>query len=112
MGAPVNDVSTEVTRRFAANMRRLRNELGLSAQDMADRLAEAGIPISRPVLANLETARRDSIDLAEAYAIARVLGTTVDFLSELSGIRCVQCQDTPPDGYRCLVCNRKGGDLS
>jgi transcriptional regulator with XRE-family HTH domain len=94
---------TTLTQRFMGNVRRLRDELGLSAADLANATG-----ISRAVIANAESGRKDTVTLDEAYAYARALGTSIDYLAELVGPRCIHCHDTPPLGFRCLACNAKG----
>ena len=50
--------------------------LGLTAQDVADRCAEAGHPdITRGLLANIETGRRRDVTLDQAVVLAYVLET-------------------------------------
>jgi hypothetical protein len=46
----------------------------LSLQRLADRTAEFGMPVSRNVLANLESGRRDFISVGEVLVLAAVLG--------------------------------------
>lgn len=46
----------------------------MSAQQLADRTAELGMPMPRPVLANLESGRRDSVTAAELLVLAAALG--------------------------------------
>jgi len=45
----------------------------MSAQQLADRTAELGMPIPRSVLANLESGRRDTVSVAEVLALAAAL---------------------------------------
>lgn len=45
----------------------------MSAQKMADALAELGVPVERSVLAGLENGRRKIVTVAEVIAFARVL---------------------------------------
>lgn len=47
----------------------------MSAQQLADRCAELGLPINRSVLANLESGRRPSVSVAELLVLARALDT-------------------------------------
>lgn len=58
---------------IARQVRHYRQERGLSAQQMADRLAELGLPVQRAVLANLENGRRGNVTIAEVLALAKVL---------------------------------------
>jgi transcriptional regulator with XRE-family HTH domain len=45
----------------------------MSAQQLADRCAELGMPIARSVLANLESGRRESVSAAEIMILAQAL---------------------------------------
>jgi transcriptional regulator with XRE-family HTH domain len=58
---------------IAGEVRRYRQEHQMSAQQLADRCAELGMPIARSVLANLESGRRDSVSVAEILVLARAL---------------------------------------
>lgn len=95
--------------RFVTNVRRLREEMHLSARQLAEKITANGIPMTRNMLTNLEVGRRDHVSLDEAYAIASALGTTVTYLVDYAGPRCTQCFDEPPEGYSCNACGA-GGD--
>lgn len=62
-----------MTRTVAEEIRRYRLARRLSAQQLADRCADLGMPIRRSVLANLENGRRDAITIAELLVLARAL---------------------------------------
>lgn len=62
-----------LTRVIAREIRRHRDRRKMSAQQLADRTAELGMPIPRPVLANLESGRRDSVSAAELLILAAAL---------------------------------------
>lgn len=93
----------------ARNLPILRKRRRWSASKLAAAVAAyAGTPlIPRSVIANLETGRRDTVTVDEAYALAAVFGITVDQLvaDELHP-ECSRCGDMPPDGFSCLVCSR------
>lgn len=63
-----------LTAMIAREIRRHRDRRKLSAQQLADRTAEFGMPIPRNVLANLESGRRDTVSVAEVLTLAAVLG--------------------------------------
>jgi len=65
-----------VTRTVAREVRRHRDRRKMSAQQLADRTAELGMPIPRAVLANLESGRRDVVTVAEVLVLAAALGVT------------------------------------
>ena len=62
--------STVVRRRI----RELRQKQGMSAQKLADRCAELGMPeLNRPVIANIETGRRPTVSIDEVLVLAYAL---------------------------------------
>lgn len=63
----------QVTHTVAKELRRYRIARRLSAQQLADRCADLGMPIRRSVLANLENGRREAITIAELLVLARAL---------------------------------------
>jgi len=65
--------SDDVNRRIAGAVRAARGE-ELSAQDLADRTKELGHHITRDTIANLESGRKKSIDIAELIILAKALG--------------------------------------
>jgi transcriptional regulator with XRE-family HTH domain len=65
-----------LTRTVAAQIRRYRQMRGMSTQDVADRCAELGLAIPRPVLSNLENGRRESVSVAELVILACALETS------------------------------------
>jgi transcriptional regulator with XRE-family HTH domain len=66
----------EQAARIAAEVKRLRRDQGRSAQWIADRTAELGYTVTRPVIADLESGRRKYVTTAELMALARALNTT------------------------------------
>lgn len=63
------------TRRIAAEIRRLRKNQGRSAQWLADRTAEFGYAVTRPIISDLEIGRRKYITTAELIVLAAALET-------------------------------------
>ncbi len=62
------------TQVVAQRVRELRTRHGWSAQALADRCADAGMPhLVRDVLANLEAGRRESVTIDEVMVLAYVL---------------------------------------
>jgi transcriptional regulator with XRE-family HTH domain len=70
---PAPDWSTRLAWSVAHEVRRHRQGQGLSAQQLADRCAELGMPIQRSVLANLESGRRTTVTVAEILVLAAAL---------------------------------------
>src|SRR6266567_7204691 len=58
---------------MAGEIRRYREERGMSAQQLADRCKQLGMEIPRPVLANLENGRRATVTAAELLVLAEAL---------------------------------------
>lgn len=65
--------SAKLTSSVARNLRRWREHLGLSAQQLADRTRELGFHVPRSVIANLENGRRETLSIAEFLVIAAAL---------------------------------------
>ncbi|KOU46850.1 helix-turn-helix domain-containing protein [Streptomyces sp. WM6378] len=63
----------QVMATVAGEVRRLRKELGMSAQDLADRCEEIGHPIPRNVIANMESGRRANLPLVDVIVLAAAL---------------------------------------
>ncbi|MFE9330460.1 helix-turn-helix domain-containing protein [Streptomyces sp. NPDC006925] len=63
----------QVMATVAAEVRRLRKELGMSAQDLADACADLGHPIPRNVIANMESGRRSTLPLVDVLVLAAAL---------------------------------------
>jgi len=61
------------TRVIAGEIRRYRQQRGLSAQQVSDACAKAGLEISRSTLADLENGRRENITVTELLMLAAVL---------------------------------------
>lgn len=68
------DWERSLTKSVAAQVRRYRQQRGMTVQELSDRCADLGVPIPRPVLSNLETGRRESVTLAELIVLALALG--------------------------------------
>jgi transcriptional regulator with XRE-family HTH domain len=68
-----DDWQIRLTGVVADEIRRLRAERRMSAQQLADRCEQLGLTIPRPVLSNLENGRRESVSIAELLILARAL---------------------------------------
>jgi transcriptional regulator with XRE-family HTH domain len=70
-----DDWPARVARLVAREVRRYRERQRpkMSAQQLADRTAELGMPIPRSVLANLESGRRETVSAAEVIVLAAAL---------------------------------------
>lgn len=64
---------TQISTTIANEVRRVRQQRGVSAQKLADRCAELGAPIPRTVLSNLENGRRGNVTVAELLVLAAAL---------------------------------------
>nr|WP_275586504.1 helix-turn-helix transcriptional regulator [Geodermatophilus normandii] len=58
---------------IAGQLKAIRQDQGMSAQQLADATERLGHPVPRSVIANLENGRRDSIGLPEVLVLARAL---------------------------------------
>lgn len=65
--------SARYTKVVAAEVRRYREECGLSAQQFADACTEAGLPMKRSIIANFENGRRATVSIDELLVFAKVL---------------------------------------
>jgi transcriptional regulator with XRE-family HTH domain len=73
----VSQQDRTTTRQIGERVRRRRDELGWSQNDLADRCAERGMPsLNRPVLANLEGGRRRYVTVDELLVLGFVLRVT------------------------------------
>lgn len=73
----MSEWANELVETFAASMKKRRDELGLSAQKLADRTTELGHPVNRSVVAALESGRRKRLLLPDALVIAEALNTSL-----------------------------------
>ncbi|WP_030746999.1 helix-turn-helix domain-containing protein [Streptomyces sp. NRRL S-31] len=71
----VPEWADQVTATVAAEVRRRRKELRMSAQDLADKCEEIGYLIPRNVIANMESGRRSTLPLVEVMVLAEALQT-------------------------------------
>jgi transcriptional regulator with XRE-family HTH domain len=69
-----------VDRNVAANLRKHREELGLSQADLAARMAAAGWPFHPQTVSRIEAGTR-KVNIGEGEALARFLGTTLGELT-------------------------------
>jgi transcriptional regulator with XRE-family HTH domain len=63
----------------AANIHRIRELVGMTLQDVSDRLTQLGRPIARSGLSKIEAGHR-RVDVDDLVAIANALGVTADRL--------------------------------
>lgn len=73
----MSDWGQAVLRQFAKSMQSRRDELGLSAQQLADRTAALGHPITRQAISRMENGTRDRLLLPDALVIAEALNTSL-----------------------------------
>jgi transcriptional regulator with XRE-family HTH domain len=87
---------------FAARLRRARLARHWTLRDLAERSG-----ISSAGLSKIENSQADP-GLSTVARIARAFGMTVGQMVAES--LCERCDDTPPAGFTCNECGRKGGD--
>lgn len=102
MSAP-SSLSAEMV----GKVRALRKIQKMSAQKLTDAMTEAGFPITRTVLANMEGGRVATVSVDFLDAAAKVLGTDIVTLLT-QPVACPQCKSEPPAGFTCNTC---GGAL-
>ncbi|MBA0053765.1 XRE family transcriptional regulator [Streptomyces sp. AJS327] len=102
----VPEWSTQVVATVAAEVRRRRKEMGMSAQDLADACAEIGHPVPRNVIANMEAGRRSSLPLTDVMVLAQALDTSpiclivpVGYIAKYQSIP-LESADEPLDALR------------
>lgn len=98
-------VSAEVI----AQLRAIRNELKVSAQELADRMTAAGYPIKRSVIANLESGRRAEVSVDHVAIAAKALGVDPAAIVRRVTAPCPHCTGQPPAGFTCNTCGTAGG---
>ena len=67
------DWSERQARTIGAEVRRHRTRLGWSAQQLADRCLQLGLPIARSTIANMENNRRPAVSAAELLVLGAAL---------------------------------------
>ncbi|MEE1819325.1 helix-turn-helix transcriptional regulator [Streptomyces sp. SP18ES09] len=58
---------------IARRVKEVRGRKGLTAQELADKLRDAGVPWDRATVTKLETRRRQNVSVVEFLALARAL---------------------------------------
>jgi transcriptional regulator with XRE-family HTH domain len=99
-GSGTAPVSAEVI----AQLRAIRNERKVSAQELADRMTTAGYPIKRSVIANLESGRRAEVSVDHVAIAAKALGVDPAALLRRVTAPCPHCNGQPPAGFICGTC--------
>ncbi|WP_200329630.1 helix-turn-helix domain-containing protein [Leucobacter sp. L43] len=82
MAKQIEDSSwgNKISLRIAQRLRALRENEGMSAQDLANATEALGHPISRQVIANIESGRKASIGVAELFILAHCFGVNPMYL--------------------------------
>ena len=93
---------TDIAAIFAANLKRLRAEQGLSYRALAGKCG-----LTHSLLHRAEHGK--GTDLVNAGRIAQGLGVTLtSMLERPEPPSCPRCRDAPPPGYACLSCGTEG----
>lgn len=66
--------SSRLVRLIAGEIKRCRDDRGMSGQQLADACESLGHPVPRSVIANLESGRRETITVPELFVLAQALG--------------------------------------
>jgi transcriptional regulator with XRE-family HTH domain len=93
---------------IATNVKQLRKARRMTLEEAAQAVKQTGVPMSRSMLVNIEVGRRDNVTVDELFALAEVLGSTIEYIAGGVGVACTHCQDDPPNGFTCNHCRRTG----
>lgn len=72
-GNPPRDWGERQAHQIARNVRACRTAMGLSAQQLSDKTAALGAPVSRTIIADLENGRRRYVATSELFVLAESL---------------------------------------
>lgn len=73
--------SVRLVRVIAQEVRRHRDAQKISAQQLADRCTDLGLPIKRSVIANLETGHRETVTVPELLVLGAALNVSPALLA-------------------------------
>lgn len=93
-----NKLSVAVIQRI----QHLRELKGYSVDELARRVSEAGVTITRQGIAQQERGRTRSVTVDYMFAAATALGVSPASLLGLEP--CERCGGSPPPGFICAVC--------
>jgi transcriptional regulator with XRE-family HTH domain len=93
-----------ISNRASKRIRAFRKTRRITGEALASELTQAGYPITRSVLANVENGRFKTVSVDLVVAAMRVYGVT--FNDFMSGPLCGTCDDAPPSGFVCQTCLR------
>jgi transcriptional regulator with XRE-family HTH domain len=93
---------------IATNIKQLRKSRRMTLEETAQAVKQTGVPMSRSILVNIEVGRRDNVTVDELFALAEVLGSTIEYVAGGVGVACTHCQDDPPTDFTCNRCRRTG----
>ena len=88
-----------------AVIRQMRQEQGLSARALAEKVTDLGFPISREMVSNWETDRKNFVPIDYLITGAQALGSdAATVLVKAALLQCPTCQGQPPVGFTCNTC--------
>lgn len=93
-----------VSAKAIAKLRIIRQGRAVSARALAEAMTEAGYPIQRSVIANLESGRRAEVSVDHLVIAARALGVDASILLREITDPCPRCKGKPPEGFTCNTC--------
>jgi transcriptional regulator with XRE-family HTH domain len=101
----MNDTSAlPISAKVIEKLRAARQANSVSARALAEAMTEAGYPIQRSVIANLESGRRAEMSVDHLVIAARALGIDPAILLRAITAPCLSCQGKPPAGFTCNTC--------
>ncbi|MGW5582821.1 helix-turn-helix domain-containing protein [Streptomyces sp. NPDC003857] len=86
----------------------IRRGRKVSQQELANRMTEAGYPIKRSVIANLESGRRVELSVDHLAIACKALGIDATAILRQVTDPCPNCKGEPPIGFSCNVCTASG----
>jgi transcriptional regulator with XRE-family HTH domain len=95
-------IGSEVSQRLMATVRAIRRQRGWSAEELGLRCTDAGYPISRSIIASLETRAGLNVAVEMLVAFATAFGMKPGDLLDLEF--CQTCAGAPPAGFQCTAC--------
>lgn len=101
-------LQSDFTIDIVARMRLLRERRGLSCEQLAELMCEQGTHITRSIIANLESGRKNYLSVDDAVSAAAALGVSLEYLLFGNGASCENCKDEPPLDFTCNFCKQTG----
>lgn len=100
------DPKQKPSRAVGARVRALRRDRDWTMDDLSERLAASGTPMSRVTIGKIECGHNQgspvTVSVEQLVAFAAVFGATLDSL--VAPFTCEVCANDPSPGMKCMVC--------